>query len=81
MEAIPRGKGKVIIVEAVVEEGEGVDEYSEVRLALDMVMMAHTEKGKERTWEEWGCLLNEVGFTKYTQKRIQDVASVIEAYP
>ncbi|XP_073127720.1 flavonoid 4'-O-methyltransferase 3-like [Henckelia pumila] len=82
MEAIPKDKGKVIIVEAVVEEGEETaDEYSEVRLALDMVMMAHTEKGKERTWEEWGCLLNEVGFTKYTEKRIQDVVSVIEAYP
>ncbi|XP_073029276.1 flavonoid 4'-O-methyltransferase 3-like [Primulina eburnea] len=81
MEAIPRDKGKVIIVEAVVEVGEGVDEYSEVRLALDMVMMAHTEKGKERTWEEWGCLLNEAGFTKYIEKRIGDVVSVIEAYP
>ncbi|XP_075478524.1 flavonoid 4'-O-methyltransferase 3-like isoform X1 [Primulina tabacum] len=81
MEAIPRDKGKVIIVEAVVEVGEGFDDYSEVRLALDMVMMAHTEKGKERTWEEWGCLLNEAGFTKYTEKRIEDVVSVIEAYP
>lgn len=81
MEAIPKDKGKVIIVEAVVQEGEGVDEYSEVRLALDMVMMAHTEKGKERTLEEWECLVNDAGFTKYTEKRIQDVVSVLEVYP
>ncbi|KZV50027.1 RS-norcoclaurine 6-O-methyltransferase [Dorcoceras hygrometricum] len=80
MEAIPKDKGKVIIVEAVVKEGDD-DEYSEVRLALDMVMMAHTEKGKERSSEEWQCLVKKAGFTKYTETRIQDVTSVIQVYP
>ncbi|XP_075478525.1 flavonoid 4'-O-methyltransferase 3-like isoform X2 [Primulina tabacum] len=81
MEAIPRDKGKVIIVEAVVEVGEGFDDYSEVRTVLHMVMTAHTERGKERTCKEWRHLLNEAGLTKHTQKHIKAIVSVIEAYP
>ncbi|KAK6117681.1 hypothetical protein DH2020_048578 [Rehmannia glutinosa] len=44
-EAIPKDMGKVMIAEAVIKEGEE-DKYNDVRLALDMVMLAHTEKGK-----------------------------------
>nr|QAX90934.1 caffeic acid O-methyltransferase [Catalpa bungei]QAX90956.1 caffeic acid O-methyltransferase [Catalpa bungei] len=50
-EAIPKDTGKVIIAEAIIEEGEE-DKFIDVRLALDMVMLAHTEKGKERTIKE-----------------------------
>ncbi|XP_059654922.1 acetylserotonin O-methyltransferase-like [Cornus florida] len=78
--AIPDDKGKVIIVEAVIEEGEG-DKLKYVRLMLDMVMMAHTKTGKERTLKEWVYLLREAGFSRYTVNRIQAVQSVIEAYP
>ncbi|XP_073308963.1 flavonoid 4'-O-methyltransferase 3-like [Primulina huaijiensis] len=81
MDAIPKDKGKVIIVEAVVRESEEDDEYIEFRFALDMVMMAHTERGKERTCKEWKHLINEAGFTKYTLKHIKAIVSVIEAYP
>ncbi|XP_028090038.1 acetylserotonin O-methyltransferase-like [Camellia sinensis] len=79
-EAIPKDKGKVIIAEAVMEEEEG-DKLEYVRLMLDMVMMAHTNKGKERTLKEWVNLLTEAGFTRYTVKRIKAVQSIIEAYP
>uniref|UniRef100_A0A5B7ANX0 Putative RS-norcoclaurine 6-O-methyltransferase n=1 Tax=Davidia involucrata TaxID=16924 RepID=A0A5B7ANX0_DAVIN len=79
-EAIPKDKGKVIIVEAVVEEEEG-DKLKYVRLMLDMVMMAHTNKGKERTLKEWAYVLSEAGFSRHTVKRIQAVQSIIEAYP
>ncbi|KAL0376264.1 UNVERIFIED_CONTAM: Acetylserotonin O-methyltransferase [Sesamum calycinum] len=72
--------GKVIIAEAVIDEGEE-DKYMDVRLALDMVMLAHTEKGKERTIEEWEYVVNAAGFTRFTVKRIQATISVIKAYP
>ncbi|XP_073313762.1 flavonoid 4'-O-methyltransferase 3-like [Primulina huaijiensis] len=82
MAAIPKDKGKVIIVEAVVRsEGEGDDKYTEIHLALDMMMLIRTGKGKERTSKEWENLVNEAGFTKFTVRKIQAVASVIEAYP
>ncbi|KAK4405381.1 Acetylserotonin O-methyltransferase [Sesamum angolense] len=79
-EAIPKDTGKVMIVEAVIDEGEE-DKYMDVRLALDMVMLAHTEKGKERTVKEWEYVVKAAGFTRFTVKHIQTVLSVIEAYP
>nr|AWH62809.1 O-methyltransferase [Camptotheca acuminata] len=79
-EAIPKDKGKVIIVEAVIEEEEG-DKLKYVGLMLDMVMMAHTNKGKERTSKEWAHVLREAGFSRHTLKRIQTPQSIIEAYP
>ncbi|KAK4424023.1 Acetylserotonin O-methyltransferase [Sesamum alatum] len=79
-EAIPKDTGKVIIAEAVIDEGEE-DKYTDVRLALDMVMLAHTGKGKERTIEEWEYVVNAAGFTRFTVKHIPATISVIEAYP
>lgn len=79
-EAVPKETGKVIIAEAVIGEGEA-DKYDDVRLALDMVMLAHTERGKERSIEEWEYVLNGAGFTRYTVKHIGYVISIIEAYP
>lgn len=72
--------GKVIIVEAVIEDKKG-GKLKDVGLMLDMVMLAHTSKGKERTAEEWAYVLREAGFTRHTIKNIQAVSSVIEAYP
>lgn len=79
-EAIPKDKGKVIIVEAVVEDDNN-NKLEYVRLMLDMVMMAHTNKGKERTSKEWAYVLSESGFSRHTIKPIKAVQSVIEAYP
>ncbi|KAI3736432.1 hypothetical protein L6452_15973 [Arctium lappa] len=78
-EAIPQDTGKVIIVEAIV--GQEDHEYKDVVLMLDMVMMAHTTKGKERTLKEWSYVLHEAGFSRYTIKHIQSYHSVIEVYP
>ncbi|KAL8098402.1 acetylserotonin O-methyltransferase-like [Apium graveolens] len=72
--------GKVIIIEAVIEDKKG-DKLKDVGLMLDMVMLAHTSKGKERTAEEWAYVLHEAGFTRHTIKNIQAVSSVIEAFP
>ncbi|KAM4089485.1 hypothetical protein ACB094_07G155700 [Castanea mollissima] len=79
-EAVLENKGKVIIVDVVIEEAE-IDKLTDVRLALDMAMMAHTNKGKERTLKEWGFVLGEAGFSRYTVKTIHAVQSVIEAFP
>ena len=70
----------MIIVEAVVGEEKG-DKLEFVRLMLDMVMMSHTEAGKERTSKEWEYVLKEAGFSSYNIKPIRAVQSVIEAFP
>ncbi|XP_027061254.1 acetylserotonin O-methyltransferase-like isoform X1 [Coffea eugenioides] len=80
-EAIPQDTGKVIIVEAVIDHEGGDDKLKDVGLMLDMVMMAHTTTGKERTSEEWAYILNKAGFSRHTMTHIQAVQSVIEAYP
>ncbi|KAL4584807.1 hypothetical protein LXL04_009417 [Taraxacum kok-saghyz] len=78
--AISKDTGKVIIVEAVVGCEEN-HEFKDVVLMLDMVMMAHTSTGKERTLKEWSYVFNEAGFTRYTIKHIKTYQSVIEVYP
>lgn len=79
-EAIP-GSGKVMIVDAIVDEdGEG-DDFTRARLSLDLLMMALMARGKERTYREWDYLLREAGFRKFEVKNINTVQFVIEAYP
>ncbi|XP_041996854.1 acetylserotonin O-methyltransferase-like isoform X2 [Salvia splendens] len=79
-EAIPKETGKVIIAEAVIVEGEE-DKYRDVKLALDVAMLSHTEKGKERTIEEWDLVIKGAGFSSFTVQHIGSIISIIEAYP
>ncbi|KAJ1406066.1 S-adenosyl-L-methionine-dependent methyltransferase [Sesbania bispinosa] len=80
-EAIPKENGRVIIVEAVIEEGGGKhDKLKDIGLLLDMVMMAHTNLGKERTLKEWDYVIKMAGFSAYTVKAINAVQSVILAF-
>lgn len=79
-EAIPKENGKVIIVEAVIEEGEkNKNKYKDVGLMLDMVMMAHTNFGKERTMKEWEYVIKMAGFNSFNVKSINAVQCVIVA--
>ncbi|GAB2218074.1 hypothetical protein Droror1_Dr00001291 [Drosera rotundifolia] len=80
-EAIPSDKGKVIIVEAVVGEIIDHDKLEHVRLMLDMVMMAHTSKGKERTFKEWEHVIHRAGFSRFVIKPIHAEQSIIETCP
>ncbi|CAI9769024.1 unnamed protein product [Fraxinus pennsylvanica] len=73
-EAIRANTGKMIIVEVVVNEEED-DKYKRVHLYLDLIMMAHTDTGKERTRKEWEYILNAVGFSRYTIKHFNYVQS------
>lgn len=71
-----------MIIEAVIREDkeEEYDKYSNLRMALDMVMLAHTS-GKERTVGEWEYVINAAGFSRFTVKHIDAVVAIIEAYP
>ncbi|KAL4205051.1 hypothetical protein AMTRI_Chr01g135200 [Amborella trichopoda] len=57
-EAIPMERRKVVIVEIVIREEEK-QELSDTRLALDMIMLAPTNTGKEKTAQEWSHVLCE----------------------
>ncbi|KAM6584157.1 hypothetical protein CsatB_011159 [Cannabis sativa] len=83
-------KGKVIIVESVIENNKEQNngmkkdelEFKDVGLFLDMVMMAHTNKGKERTLDQWVYVLHQAGFTRYNVRSIKGaISSLIEAFP
>lgn len=83
-EAVPVDTGKVIIVDAVLDEDdeEPRDELSGARLLLDMTIMIGTANGKERTAKEWAKLIEAAGFTRHTINHIKaTIESVIEAYP
>lgn len=70
----------MIIVE--IEVGEEKDNKLElVRLMLDMVMMTHTNSGKERTYKEWKYILLEASFSRHTVRSVGEVHHVIEAFP
>ncbi|KAF9595752.1 hypothetical protein IFM89_003494 [Coptis chinensis] len=74
-------QGKVLIAEVVIKEDED-HRFKDVGLMLDMVMLAHTANGQERTKEEWGSILTKAGFSRFTVKPIDAaVQSVIIAYP
>ncbi|KAL5542700.1 hypothetical protein UlMin_010410 [Ulmus minor] len=76
-EAIPQDKGKVIIIEAVISK----EDKTNAGLILDMVMLSQTNKGKERTVEEWAYVLGEAGFSRHTVRSIAAAPSIIEAFP
>ena len=47
--AIPKKTEKIIIVDIVFEANDEVDVFEKACIILEMVMMAHTNGGKERT--------------------------------
>ncbi|WCJ18044.1 O-methyltransferase family protein [Euphorbia peplus] len=80
-EAIPKEKGKVIIIDAVLSEEKTDDEFETARLLLDMVMMAHTNTGKERTSKEWDFVIQKAGFSSHSITSIASVQSLIQCFP
>ncbi|OIV93580.1 hypothetical protein TanjilG_04812 [Lupinus angustifolius] len=81
-ESIPKENGRVIIVELVIEEEGNHDKLKDIRLMFDMVMMAHTNFGKERTLKEWDHVIKMAGFSTYIVKSIKNnVNFVIVAFP
>ncbi|XP_010526873.1 PREDICTED: (RS)-norcoclaurine 6-O-methyltransferase-like [Tarenaya hassleriana] len=78
-DAVPKGKGKVMIVESVLGKKKD-DKLEYVRLMIDIGMMVYTSKGKERTLKEWDYVITEAGFARYEIRDINDVQSVIIAH-
>ncbi|XP_027081725.1 xanthohumol 4-O-methyltransferase-like [Coffea eugenioides] len=78
--AIPEKTGKVFIVEVVLKpDGDGL--FDSIGMILDLLMIAHSSGGKERTEPEWKKLLDKGGFPRYKITEIPACFSIIEAYP
>ncbi|KAG5569354.1 hypothetical protein H5410_059120 [Solanum commersonii] len=78
--AISKKTGKVIIVDTVLKlEGEGL--FDDIGFIMDLVMIAHSSGGKERSEDEWNKLLKEAGFLRYNITEISAWLFIIEAYP
>ncbi|GLJ07302.1 hypothetical protein SUGI_0063920 [Cryptomeria japonica] len=78
--AIPE-TGKVIIVDTVLNSREKTALDPSLGLVFDLLMIAHSSGGKERSEEEWKNLLKEGGFHRLNVITIPALQSVIEAFP
>ncbi|KAL2483375.1 O-methyltransferase family protein [Forsythia ovata] len=72
-------KGKVIIIEIMLDNGKGDHEAIETQLFFDMEMMVLVT-GRERNEKEWAKLFYDAGFTHYKITPILGLRSVIEVY-
>ena len=70
-------KGKVIIIDAVINEDE--HDSITIKLLFDILIMAHAN-GKERNEKEWENLFFEAGFSHYKISSSFGIKSYIEVY-
>ncbi|KAJ1375469.1 Winged helix-like DNA-binding domain superfamily [Sesbania bispinosa] len=73
-------RGKVIIIDIVINEKQDEHEMTEVKLFFDILMMA-TFNAKERDEKNWKQLFTKAGFTHYKIFPIFGFRSLIELYP
>ncbi|XP_031261165.1 (R,S)-reticuline 7-O-methyltransferase-like [Pistacia vera] len=78
--AIPEKTGKVLITEVIVKP-DGNDLSDDTGLDFDLLMIAHSTGGKERTEVEWKKILEEAGFPQYNIINIPAIPFIIEAFP
>nr|Q84KK5.1 RecName: Full=Isoflavone 7-O-methyltransferase; AltName: Full=Daidzein 7-O-methyltransferase [Glycyrrhiza echinata]BAC58012.1 S-adenosyl-L-methionine: daidzein 7-0-methyltransferase [Glycyrrhiza echinata] len=72
-------KGKVIIIEMVINENQDEHEITGTKLLMDVNMACLN--GKERSEEEWKKLFIEAGFRDYKISPLTGFLSLIEVYP
>ena len=72
-------KGKVIIIDIVINEKQDEYEITRTKLLMDVTMACLN--GKERNEEEWNKLLTGAGFKDYKISPLTGFLSLIEAYP
>ncbi|KAF8413928.1 hypothetical protein HHK36_001924 [Tetracentron sinense] len=77
--AIAKEDGKVIIVDAVLQPNGDQGLFDNTRLVWDLVILAHSSGGKERTEVERKKILEEGGFPRYKLITIPALLSIIEA--
>ncbi|KAL2329867.1 hypothetical protein Fmac_017448 [Flemingia macrophylla] len=73
-------KGKVIVIDVVINENRDEHEITALKLLMD-VHMASVINGKERREEEWKKLFVEAGFQSYKITPLTGYLSLIEIYP
>ncbi|KDP24165.1 hypothetical protein JCGZ_25822 [Jatropha curcas] len=79
--AISEKNGKLVLVEIIVKEDGNKNEFGDMGMVFDLLMLAHTTGGKERTEIQWKKLLEEGGFPRYNIINIPALPSIIEAFP
>ncbi|KAJ1403944.1 Winged helix-like DNA-binding domain superfamily [Sesbania bispinosa] len=72
-------RGKVIIMDIVINEKEDDQDMTQTKLSMDIIMM--NVNGKERTEKEWKQLFIEAGFKQYKIFPFFGFKSLIELYP
>ncbi|KAL6140002.1 hypothetical protein ACLB2K_058303 [Fragaria x ananassa] len=77
---IPERTGKVIIVDVILEPN-GVGMFDDTGLVFDLLMIARTSGGKERTESEWKKKLEQAGFPRLKIIKVPALMLIIEAYP
>ncbi|KAG8363664.1 hypothetical protein BUALT_Bualt19G0046000 [Buddleja alternifolia] len=73
-------RGKVIIIDMVVDDRSNDHKSVETQLFFDMLMMT-LFGGRERKEKNWARLLSDAGFTDYRISPLLGVRSIIEVYP
>ncbi|KAL2230360.1 probable O-methyltransferase 3 [Sesamum indicum] len=73
-------RGKVILIEMVVDDERSNTESVETQLLFDMLMMTLVG-GKERKEKEWAKLFYDAGFQDYRIYPVLGLRSIIEVYP
>ncbi|XP_027366099.1 isoflavone 7-O-methyltransferase-like [Abrus precatorius] len=72
-------RGKVIIIDTIINEKLDEQNLSQTKLSMDIMML--TINGKERTEKEWKQLFIQAGFTQYRVFPIFGYKSLIEVSP
>ncbi|CAL0321090.1 unnamed protein product [Lupinus luteus] len=78
-DSISSRNGKVIIIEALIDEKQDDKVLTETKLSMDIMMM--TVNGKERNEKEWKELFVAAGFNHYKICHLHGLRSLIEVYP
>lgn len=73
-------KGKVIIIDMVIENQNEDEKSIETQLFFDMLMMVLVT-GRKRNEKEWAKLFLNAGFRDYKITPILGLRSLIEVYP
>ncbi|GKV03825.1 hypothetical protein SLEP1_g16068 [Rubroshorea leprosula] len=55
--------------------------FDDLSLIFDLLMIAHSSGGRERTQLEWEKLLEKGGFLRYQIVTVPSLLAIIEAYP
>ena len=73
-------KGKVIIIDLMMENRKENEKSTKTQLFFEMVMMVLVKR-KERTEKEWAKLFLDAGFNDYMITPILGLRALIEVYP